>query len=175
MRLTTAVIASILAVAYAQETTITPSSSSIDTSTTGQASILSCLEDCDEGDVDCQAHCVPVPNPSEEMISSNDACIAACPSGNGTEADIIAYSSCQAGCIATYYYTATSVPTDTAITTTGIESTASADSTNSDSESGSDIDSDNTDETNDDSAADIANISTTTFSLAVFLLAFAIL
>ena len=64
MRFTSAIVAGLFAVSYAQETATTPSEDEAPATTTSidpvQASIIACLEACADGDVACEATCVPV-------------------------------------------------------------------------------------------------------------------
>jgi len=183
MRFTTALVAGLFAVAYAAETTTADSTTVETPSITAsispeQSSMIACLDACTAGDVACEAKCVPVPNPDPAMISSNQACIAACPQGNGTEADINAYSNCVTGCIATYYYTAsgelagatTATGASGSGATGGASGSGSAGSTGTSTGGGA-----SSTDTSGKNGAGVIGVSTAGFGLAVFLAAFAAL
>lgn len=63
MRATTLLLAGFAALAAAQSTTAPSSAQSSD-----QAAITRCLAACNEGDVDCSAKCISVPNPNEDDV-----------------------------------------------------------------------------------------------------------
>lgn len=103
MRFTAVLFAGAFAVfASAQSTTVTSSPST--TTDPVAASIVACINKCDEGDVDCTAHCVAVPNPNSSQVNATNECVTNCPQGNGTAADNLNYSNCVQGCIGKYYY-----------------------------------------------------------------------
>ena len=110
----------------------------------------------------------------------NNECIGNCPKGNGTEAEIQAYRDCQAGCIASFFFTATGIPTaSTDATATG--STNDADATgNSDSDSangsnnggGSNSGDAGSEEATDGNGAGIIGVSGAALGLAAFIATF---
>lgn len=103
MRFTAVLFAGAFA-AFASAQSTTVSSSPSTTTDPVAASIVACINKCDEGDVDCTAHCVAVPNPNNSQVNATNDCVAACPQGNGTAADNLNYSNCVQGCIGKYYY-----------------------------------------------------------------------
>lgn len=111
MRVTSILVAASFALfANAQTSTeSTPASTSLDAAQASQsalqAEILKCIDACPKGDVKCTSKCITVPSPNESQVNATNTCVAACPQGNGTEADIANYSNCVSGCIATNYYT----------------------------------------------------------------------
>jgi hypothetical protein len=133
MRVTSILVAAGFALfANAQTSTeSTPASTSLDAAQASQsalqAEIFKCIDACNDGDVQCTSKCIAVPNPNESQVRSHsfyqlsrphprltgpqlqvnatNTCVAACPQGNGTEADIANYSNCVSGCIAANYYT----------------------------------------------------------------------
>lgn len=111
MRFTSLIVAGVFALtATAQSSTATETSASATSTgtdpaqTSVQSAITKCLERCDAADVTCQAQCITVPAPSEQQANQTTECVAACPQGNGTEADINNYSQCVSGCISQYFY-----------------------------------------------------------------------
>ena len=114
------------------------------------------------------------------MVSMNNECIGNCPQGNGTEADIEAYRDCQAGCIASFFFTATGIPA-VATDATATDSTNDADTTgdsDSDSANGPNNDGDSngddagSEEGTDDNGAGIIGVSGAAFGLAAFIATF---
>jgi len=106
----------------AQSTTVPAPVTSTDPSTAAQSSaseIVRCLDACDDSDVTCRAKCIAVPNPTEEQVNDTNECVAACPQGNGTESDILAYGNCVDGCIGQHYFTSTGTPQATGGSTPG--------------------------------------------------------
>jgi hypothetical protein len=179
MRFATAIFAGLVAVAYAQDSSATTAQPATTVSVDPvQASIMACLDNCSPGDVNCQAKCVPVPNPSEEMVSANNECEGNCPKGNGTEADVEAYISCRAGCYASYYFTTDgapagatggsgSSPTNTA---SGSDSTGDSEASGTGSAEGSEESGSGGD--GGDSGAGAMGVSSAALGLVAFLAAF---
>ncbi|KAK1834684.1 hypothetical protein QBC39DRAFT_342537 [Podospora conica] len=105
MRVTTLLLAGFAALATAQSSvSVAPSAQSSE-----QAAITRCLAACNEGDVDCSAKCISVPNPNENDANATNKCVAECPQGKGSEAENLAYADCITKCINTYFYTITAV------------------------------------------------------------------
>ncbi|KAL2133048.1 hypothetical protein VTI74DRAFT_2987 [Chaetomium olivicolor] len=71
-----------------------------------QAEMIRCIEACPAGDVSCTSKCIAVPNPNESQVNATNTCVAACPQGNGTEAETAKYSECIQKCIGEHYFTA---------------------------------------------------------------------
>ncbi|KAL5614477.1 hypothetical protein BROUX41_004582 [Berkeleyomyces rouxiae] len=136
MRFTTALFAFVAAVS-AQTGTATTSAAPASTSALTTAEIQ-CLEACGDSDVNCRATCVLVPNPNEAQVNATTECVAACPQGNGTEAETQAYITCRDGCIDQFYYnTQSGTPSGTSGSNSGSGSSASASATGSGSSSAS--------------------------------------
>jgi len=195
MRFTSVFFAGLVAVASAQDATSeegTPSVTPVADAPTPtmsltpeQSRVAACLEACADGDVSCEAKCVNVPNPNEDMVSANQACVEACPRGNGTEADILAYETCLVGCVGTHYHPST---TGGSTSPTG-DSNGNGDGDDSSSDGNGDSDSngngdstsegaegsDSNDDDNGNSGAAALGLSTTAFGLAAFIAAFAAL
>lgn len=70
MRATTLLLAGFAALAAAQSTTAPSSAQSSE-----QAAITRCLAACNEGDVDCSAKCISVPNPNEDDVCILPKCV----------------------------------------------------------------------------------------------------
>lgn len=199
MRFTSVFFAGLVAVASAQDATPeegTPSVTPVADAPTPtmsltpeQSRVAACLEACADGDVSCEAKCVNVPNPNEDMVSANQACVEACPRGNGTEADILAYETCLVGCVGTHYHPSTTggstSPTgdsngngdgdnSSSDGNGGSDSNGNGDSTSEGAE-GSDSNDDDDDDDNGNSGAAALSLSTTAFGLAAFIAAFAAL
>lgn len=183
MRFTSTIVAGLFAVVYAQDTTTPADNQAPDTTASVdpvQASILACLENCAAGDVTCEAACVPVPNPSEEMVSMNNECVGNCPQGNGTEAEIEAYRNCEAACIASYFFAGTGVPAGATATdstddaeTTGDSDSDSANGSNGDDSNGSGAGSEDGDgEATDGNGAGVIGVPGAAFGLAAFMATF---
>jgi hypothetical protein len=125
MRFTSFVAAGVFAIAaHAQSDSVTsgPASTEATPTQTGStsattdpvtASMVACLGGCDESDVNCRADCITVPSPNEGAVIETNDCVAACPQGNGTEADINNYDSCVRGCISEHFYTTPGAPSPT--------------------------------------------------------------
>ena len=104
MRFTTALFLSGTAVLASAQT---PTASAPTGSTTEQTAIIRCLDACAEGDVDCAAKCISVPNPNEDDANATNKCVADCPQGTGSATDNLNYLTCVEGCISKHYYTIT--------------------------------------------------------------------
>lgn len=94
--------------------------------------MLACLDACAADDVDCRAECIAVrlplpshpppppinannspsqvPNPDQVAVNATNACVSACPQGNGTATENDAYRDCLIDCIDKYYFTTTGTP-----------------------------------------------------------------
>ncbi|GAB0137509.1 hypothetical protein EsDP_00005769 [Epichloe bromicola] len=68
------------------------------------ASAPACLKKCALGDVNCQSHCITVPNPNEQQVNDTTKCTAACPQGKGSPEETQKYAACVQGCISKHYY-----------------------------------------------------------------------
>jgi len=76
--------------------------------TPSQSTVDACLKACNPGDVYCQAGCEGIPTPDGSAVNATHNCIAACPKGSGSAADSAAFASCEANCVSSLYYTASS-------------------------------------------------------------------
>ncbi|KAI4869319.1 hypothetical protein F4820DRAFT_407084 [Hypoxylon rubiginosum] len=116
---TTTDLASSATDASSTNTDVASSTSNIDPpEDSAQAAMLACLNACDAADVNCQAKCIAVPSPDAQDANSTTTCAAACPQGNGTAADNLAFADCVNDCIGQYYFTTSGTP-NTASTTSG--------------------------------------------------------
>ncbi|CAI4217096.1 unnamed protein product [Parascedosporium putredinis] len=98
MHFASVILTSILAVAAsAQDATTSAASSAATSSLTAEQQ--KCLGACDAGDVNCIAHCTPVPSPNEDNLTKLHECVGKCDQGDGTESATQAYSNC----VQTYY------------------------------------------------------------------------
>ncbi|PVH69340.1 hypothetical protein DL98DRAFT_505866 [Cadophora sp. DSE1049] len=113
-----------------QSTNVTSSPSILMSSTTvtltpAQSSQAACLNLCSDNDAKCRAKCVVSDLDYVQQNKTID-CISACPKGNGTAADNLAFESCQKGCLASasisVYKTTTNIYSSTS---GGIRTTAS--------------------------------------------------
>ncbi|KAG7293012.1 hypothetical protein NEMBOFW57_003057 [Staphylotrichum longicolle] len=112
MRFTSIFLAAGLALfATAQTTTsqtaATTAAAADPAASSAQSEILRCLSACRDGDVACTSKCIAVPNPNESQVNATNSCVAACPQGNGTEAETKKYADCIQGCINTNYFNPT--------------------------------------------------------------------
>ncbi|KKF94506.1 hypothetical protein CFO_g3143 [Ceratocystis platani] len=101
MRFSTALFAFVAAVSAQTGTTTSEAAPAETTLTSVQ---IECLKNCDDSDVNCRANCVMVPNPNDAQVNATTACVAACPQGNGTEAETQAYIDCSQDCVNQFYY-----------------------------------------------------------------------
>ncbi|RKU42661.1 hypothetical protein DL546_003297 [Coniochaeta pulveracea] len=115
----TSIIVGLAALGFtsAQTTTSTVTSAVTTTSTTysmdpTQSAIIACLHNCPEGDVNCTAKCIAVPNPDTTAVNATNNCVADCPKGNGTATDNLNYQNCVNGCIGKYYFTTSGTPSN---------------------------------------------------------------
>lgn len=125
MRFTSFLVAGVLALtASAQSVTesatttdasgSTTTTSSVVATDSAQAAALECLNKCEAGDVDCQAHCITVPSPDASAVNATTECSANCVQGDGSEAETAAYASCLQDCVEKYYFSGTAgTPTAT--------------------------------------------------------------
>ncbi len=104
------------------------------TSTRELTPLESCLAGCRAGDVNCQAVCVGVPNPTEDGVNQTTECEANCEQGDGTEAETRAFAECKQACYSSYFYTSgAAAPTSTGTATAASDAEATETGT-SDSE-----------------------------------------
>jgi len=94
------------------------------------ASYLTCIEDCPEGDVLCQAQCQNIPTPDEGAVNATYTCVAECPRGSGTAEDNAAWGECQRSCVSSYYYSASVTVPYSSPGATAADATATSDSPN---------------------------------------------
>ncbi|RYP16463.1 hypothetical protein DL765_005140 [Monosporascus sp. GIB2] len=123
MRFTTAIVASVFALAANAQTTesvtsvvSTAVSTEVTSATTTreptpeeslQADMIECIDACDPDDVNCKANCITVPNPDATAVNETTSCVADCPQGRGSKADNEAYGQCVQSCIDQHYLTTT--------------------------------------------------------------------
>ncbi|KAJ6446046.1 cell division control protein 54 [Purpureocillium lavendulum] len=100
MRFTSVIFAGALALVASAQSDATPTRSL----SPAEASAAACLKACKPGDVNCQSHCITVPNPDENQVNATNKCVAACPQGDGSPAQTDKYSQCVQKCIADNYY-----------------------------------------------------------------------
>ena len=137
MRFTTAVVASVFALAANAQATesvtsvvstaVSTEATSVTSATTTreltpeeslQAEVIECIDGC-EDDVDCKARCITVPNPDATAVNETNSCVADCPQGKGSKEDNEAYGECVQSCIGEHFLTTTFTgrptgqPTDT--------------------------------------------------------------
>ncbi|KAK3181449.1 hypothetical protein K4F52_007311 [Lecanicillium sp. MT-2017a] len=62
-------------------------------------SMHSCIDGCNN-DLNCKAHCVPVPNPSNQQALDTNRCVGDCPKNEGPEKS----NKCRMDCIEKYYF-----------------------------------------------------------------------
>jgi len=84
----------LVGVAAAQSTTVSGGA----TSTAALTPLQTCLNACAERNVNCRAQCVGVPYPDEAAANRTTACVAACPQGDGSQAETDRYARCQNAC-----------------------------------------------------------------------------
>ncbi|KAF4594722.1 hypothetical protein GQ602_000335 [Ophiocordyceps camponoti-floridani] len=87
-----------------------------------QASEKACREQCPVTDVNCRAHCEPVPAPSGDQAIATNECVAKCDKSNTD-----AYAKCSQDCIKTHYFEKGSGTPDPkhAVDSTGSDSSSS--------------------------------------------------
>jgi len=64
---------------------------------------VSCILDCPEGDVTCQAACQGIARPNSSQAAETNECAAKCDQGDGSPSDTEAYAKCQADCFASLF------------------------------------------------------------------------
>ncbi|RCI15103.1 hypothetical protein L249_6824 [Ophiocordyceps polyrhachis-furcata BCC 54312] len=97
-----------------------------------QSSANACLDRCPAGDANCKAHCITVPSPNERQAKATNECTAKCEQGDGSPAQIKAYSDCVQGCISQNFYTKPSgTPDQHAVGGSGDSSSSSGDGASS--------------------------------------------
>ncbi|PKS11839.1 hypothetical protein jhhlp_001133 [Lomentospora prolificans] len=103
MRFTPVIVASIFAVAVSAQDATTSATTPASTSglTTEQQK---CINACDANDVNCLAHCTPVPSPNEDNLNKLHDCVGKCDQGDGSESATVAYGNCVQECIVENYY-----------------------------------------------------------------------
>ncbi|SPO04217.1 uncharacterized protein DNG_06900 [Cephalotrichum gorgonifer] len=119
----TPVFAGLVAVAYAADSTTSAEAPKSTALTTEEQK---CIAACPASDVNCIAHCTPVPSPSEDNIKALNECVSKCDQGDGSEAQTIAFSNCTQKCVVENYY-------DPAVGTPDQGSSSSGGSSNGDS------------------------------------------
>lgn len=132
MKFTTVLFsAALIACATAQTSTIT-SSAPVNTSSSYGPEVDKCLAKCkpeDKNYVSCAATCLGNPNPTAEQVNETTKCAAACPQGNGTQAETEAYGKCQRECTVKYFLpNPSSVPSSGATQTDGTSVPTATDS-----------------------------------------------
>ncbi|KAL2023175.1 hypothetical protein VTK56DRAFT_3298 [Thermocarpiscus australiensis] len=78
-----------------------------------QAQMIKCIEACTPGDVSCTSKCIAVPNPNQSQVNATNTCVAGCPKGNGTAAEVERYKDCVEACIGQNYFTTSGTPQPT--------------------------------------------------------------
>ena len=64
---------------------------------------VSCIQNCDAGDVTCQAACQGIARPNSSQAAATNECAAKCDQGDGSTSDTQAYAKCQADCFASLF------------------------------------------------------------------------
>jgi hypothetical protein len=64
---------------------------------------VSCILDCPQGDVTCQAACQGIARPNSSQAAETNECAAKCDQGDGSPSDTQAYAKCQADCFASLF------------------------------------------------------------------------
>ncbi|PNY20668.1 Uncharacterized protein TCAP_07360 [Tolypocladium capitatum] len=113
MRFAAFIVSGALALVAAQDTLSTAAAPTVSL-TPAQAAQAACLKACKSGDVNCQARCVGVPNPDGSQVAATTKCVAACPQGDGSQAQTDQYAACVNKCIGTNYFTSGGTPQPTA-------------------------------------------------------------
>jgi len=102
---------------------------SLDPST---ASLLHCIESCDESDVTCRAQCAGVARPNSSQVVETNECAAKCDQGDGSKEATEAFAKCQADCFASLFpSTQTVAPFAPAVASSGAASVTGGSGTNS--------------------------------------------
>ena len=116
MRFTPVIVAGLVAVAKAQDST---SAADAAAPTSGLSKeVQDCIKACSPDDVGCIAHCTPVgrrdpklrheaatdtfdqvPSPNDANLGALHDCVADCDQGDGSEAATKAFSDCQSQCV----------------------------------------------------------------------------
>jgi len=104
MRFTTVLVAATLGAVASAASSVTKEVTPTQSISPAESSIVACLHRCDAGDVNCMAHCNPVPNPNPTQVNATHDCIAKCDQGDGSKAGNTAYGDCVQTCIADNYY-----------------------------------------------------------------------
>ncbi|RJE17947.1 hypothetical protein PHISCL_09717 [Aspergillus sclerotialis] len=150
-------LSSLLVLAAAQETTGSPT-------TTSLSAEASCAQNCGTNDRCCIAGCYKVPCPSKDQADDTNKCVAKCPQGTGTPEDTQAYISCQNACFTSHFFPATmtgvTVPTDVVSATATGDSTKTGSSGSSASETGSASESSSSDSSDSSESASASGSST---------------
>jgi hypothetical protein len=148
MRVTSIFVAAGLALFANAQTTVSSAGAA---QSSAQAEVLRCLDACDPKDVNCRAKCTSVPFPNDSQANATNDCVAACPIGEGTEADNNAYTKCVSDCIGANYYTPSAgTPQPTGGASTG--GNGDSDDSNDSNDDNSNDDSGNGDNTGNDDA-----------------------
>lgn len=105
MRFTTIVLSgAFAAIAVAQSSAGSSNPSPVASLTPAQSSTAACLEECEAGDVDCQADCVHVPSVTEDQVNANTECSRECDQGDGSPEQTEAFGQCLAACVQKNYF-----------------------------------------------------------------------
>ncbi|KAH8822109.1 hypothetical protein F5884DRAFT_770021 [Xylogone sp. PMI_703] len=79
-----------------------------------QSSEASCLASCAATDTTCRANCITLSLEGYAEQNHTIECISACPHGNGTAVDNLAYENCQKACLSSATVVSASIPSATA-------------------------------------------------------------
>ncbi|KAF9884433.1 hypothetical protein FE257_001764 [Aspergillus nanangensis] len=130
MKLNILALASLLALAAAQDASTTSTGGA--SATTSLSPEASCAKKCGDTDRCCVAACYKVPCPSDQQANDTNECVAACPQGTGSPSDTEKYAQCQSRCFSSHFFPITdggSQPTGAS----NSDATATGTSGNSDS------------------------------------------
>ncbi|KAJ4345487.1 uncharacterized protein N0V89_011619 [Didymosphaeria variabile] len=64
---------------------------------------VSCIQECDAGDVTCQAACMGNARPNASQVVETTECAANCDQGSGSKEDTEKYAKCQQDCYASLF------------------------------------------------------------------------
>lgn len=106
MKFTTVLFSVALIASATAQTTTTTSSAPVNTNSSYGPAVDKCLATCkpeNKDYVSCAATCLGNPNPTPEQVNETTKCAAACPQGNGTQAETEAYGKCQRACTVKYF------------------------------------------------------------------------
>ncbi|KAF2442439.1 hypothetical protein P171DRAFT_474804 [Karstenula rhodostoma CBS 690.94] len=97
---------SVAILAFAAGVLALPQDASITSAPVASASLtpaVSCVLDCEAGDVTCQAACMGNARPNSQQVVDTNNCAAACDQGSGSKEDTEAYAKCQQDCFASLF------------------------------------------------------------------------